>query len=93
VNQSNIIFGALLLAFIVYITMRGELPIYMGFFVPSNGTSTSTSSNNGGSTYTPTNPVQNVTGPSSNVTIFGFDTGVNLANVDKAIFGFTTSGN
>jgi hypothetical protein len=32
-NQSNVIFGFLLAAFIVFITMRGELPVYMGFLL------------------------------------------------------------
>jgi hypothetical protein len=31
VNQSNVIFGYLFVAFIVYVTMRGELRQYMGF--------------------------------------------------------------
>lgn len=30
--QSNFIVGALTIAFIVYITARGELPTYLGFF-------------------------------------------------------------
>jgi hypothetical protein len=32
-NQSNVIFGAILIAYIVFITMRGELPIYMGLLI------------------------------------------------------------
>ena len=32
-NQSNVIFGYLLAAFIVFITLRGELPLYMGFIL------------------------------------------------------------
>jgi len=35
VSQSNLIVGAIFFAFIVYITMKGELPTYMGFFVPN----------------------------------------------------------
>ena len=31
-GQSTVIFGTLLFAFIVFITVRGELPKYMGFF-------------------------------------------------------------
>ena len=34
-NQSNLIFAAIFIAFIVYITVRGELPTYWGFFVPN----------------------------------------------------------
>jgi hypothetical protein len=33
VNQSTIIFGYLAAAFVIFITMRGELPIYMGFLL------------------------------------------------------------
>jgi hypothetical protein len=33
-QQSNLIFGMIFLGFIVFITMRGELPIYMGFLIP-----------------------------------------------------------
>lgn len=32
-NQSNIIFGFLLAAFVIFITQRGELPIYLGFLL------------------------------------------------------------
>ncbi len=34
-GQSNIIAGVLLLAFFVYITTKGELETYLGFFIPS----------------------------------------------------------
>jgi hypothetical protein len=30
-GQSNAIFGFLFIAFLVYITMKGELPVYLGF--------------------------------------------------------------
>jgi hypothetical protein len=33
VNQSTIIAGTLLIAFLIFITMRGSLPRYMGFLV------------------------------------------------------------
>lgn len=36
VSQDNIIFGLVLLAFVVYITVKGELPIYLGFFTPQS---------------------------------------------------------
>jgi hypothetical protein len=35
VNQSTIIFGFLFAAFLVFITQRGELPIYLGFLLTS----------------------------------------------------------
>lgn len=34
-NQSTIIFGYLAVAFLIFITQRGELPIYWGFLVSS----------------------------------------------------------
>ena len=33
ISQDNIIFGIILLAFVVYITVEGELPAYLGFFI------------------------------------------------------------
>ncbi len=36
VSQDNIIFGLVLLAFVVYITVKGELPTYLGFFTPQH---------------------------------------------------------
>lgn len=35
-NQGNVVFGALFLGFMIYITMKGELSTYMGFFIPSS---------------------------------------------------------
>lgn len=32
-NQSNVIFAYLFGAFVIYITMRGELRTYMGFLI------------------------------------------------------------
>ena len=32
-NQSNVIFGAILFAYIVFITIKGELPTYMGLLI------------------------------------------------------------
>lgn len=34
-NQSTIIFGYLAVAFLIFITQRGELPTYWGFLVSS----------------------------------------------------------
>ena len=31
-SQSNKIFGAIVFAFIIYITAKGELPAYLGIF-------------------------------------------------------------
>jgi hypothetical protein len=44
VQQSNVIFGALLIAFIVFITLRGELPTYLTILRGGGATATSTSS-------------------------------------------------
>lgn len=33
VNQSSVIVGAIAIAFIVYITLKGELPIYLGLLL------------------------------------------------------------
>jgi hypothetical protein len=40
--QSNVIFGFLAVAFLVFITQKGELGIYWGFLVssPANGSTT-----------------------------------------------------
>jgi hypothetical protein len=32
-DQSNFLFGLLFLAFLVFITARGELPVYLGFLL------------------------------------------------------------
>lgn len=32
-NQSNVIFGFIFAAFVIFITQRGELPIYLGFLL------------------------------------------------------------
>jgi hypothetical protein len=37
-SQSNAIFAAIFIAYIVFITMRGELPIYWGLLVNSGTT-------------------------------------------------------
>jgi len=34
-NQSSVIFGFLAAAFLIFITMRGELSVYMGFLLAS----------------------------------------------------------
>jgi|GEM_PF-4199681 len=50
-QQSNVIFGALLVAFIVFVTLRGELPVYIdllrgGGSISSSGNSNAGSGNN-----------------------------------------------
>ena len=47
-SQSNIIFGTLLFAFIIYITTKGELPAYIGLFT-KKGTSASVGTDTSGS--------------------------------------------
>jgi len=36
-RQSNVIFGAIVFAFLVYITTRGQLPAYLGLFRSRGG--------------------------------------------------------
>lgn len=36
-SQSSIIFGSIILAFVVYITRKGELPIYAGLLLLAPG--------------------------------------------------------
>lgn len=45
-SQSNIIAGFMTLAFVVYITIKGELPVYLGFLLaePVGGSSNTTAS-------------------------------------------------
>lgn len=38
-RQSTLIFGALIFAFVIYITMRGQLPAYVDLFRKSSGAS------------------------------------------------------
>ncbi len=47
-RQSNVIFGTILLAFIVYITMRGQLPAYLDLFKKGKPTSSSSGSSKSG---------------------------------------------
>lgn len=44
ISQDNIIFGMVILAFIIYISMKGELKTYLGFFTPAAASSSTTSS-------------------------------------------------
>jgi hypothetical protein len=51
VNQSNIIFGAAFVAYVIFITMRGELPIYLGLLLNTQSVPVS---GGGGSAQSPT---------------------------------------
>lgn len=42
-KQSNVIFGTLLLAFVIYITLRGQLPAYLSLFSGEGSSSASPS--------------------------------------------------
>jgi hypothetical protein len=55
-QQSNVIFAALFVAFIVYVTLRGELPTYVGLLKGTSGNMTVASSQNQNLTAT-NNPV------------------------------------
>lgn len=69
-QQSNVIFFFLFAAFVIYITIRGELPKYLGFLFSSPVASTNTqlaqSTANGGSGAT----VQNVATIAETATAF-----------------------
>lgn len=42
-RQSTVIFGGLLAAFVIYITVRGQLPGYLNLFSSNSGIASSTS--------------------------------------------------
>ena len=42
-QQSNVIFAAIFLAFLIFITIKGELPAYLAIFFGSSGASGSAS--------------------------------------------------
>jgi hypothetical protein len=56
ISQDNIIFGMLLLLFVVFITLKGELRTYMAFFTPSGFLGPSAVPVNVGSTTNATTP-------------------------------------
>lgn len=53
-SQSNIIFAAIFIAYLIFITVRGEIPIYLGLLLkspaqtPATGTATAASGVNAG---------------------------------------------
>lgn len=48
-DQTNVIVGATIVAFIIFVTVKGELPAYMGFLLGA----TTGASPSGGITITP----------------------------------------
>lgn len=64
-NQSAVIFGALFVAYIVFITVRGELPIYAGFLLstptPAGGATTPANTQTGSNTSAANSAVASVT--------------------------------
>lgn len=59
-NQSTIIFGYLAVAFLIFITQRGELPIYWGFLVKSPQSPSQGPSGSGSGSVTGSNLAQTV---------------------------------
>lgn len=55
-QQSNVIFAALFIAFIVYITTKGELATYIGFL---KGTKSVTTTGTSSSIQAPPSPIAN----------------------------------
>lgn len=49
-SQSSIIFAEVLLAFLIYITMKGELSKYLGFFIPPSNKTTASKAATGTTT-------------------------------------------
>lgn len=49
-NQSGVIFGAIFVGFVIYITLKGELPIYAGLLLLSPPSSGGTQSATSGAT-------------------------------------------
>lgn len=71
IAQDNIIFAMVLFAFVVWITTKGELPTYLGFFTPISGKqgpavdTVTASSTTGGASQIPSSSV--LSGPLGNV--------------------------
>ncbi len=42
-SQSNVIFAAIFISYLIFITMRGELPVYAGFLLKSKPATASAS--------------------------------------------------
>lgn len=45
-RQSNVIFGVLIFAFVIYITLRGQLPAYLSLFTGANTPANDTNNEN-----------------------------------------------
>lgn len=56
-SQSNAIAGALALAFLLFITLRGELPSYLNLFKPKSQASSGSSGTGGGTSKSLTDAV------------------------------------
>jgi hypothetical protein len=67
--QSNVIFAFLLVAFIMFVTMKGELPIYLGFFLssPQGSSGTGSASNILGSVGNVANAFGNISSTLNNL--------------------------
>jgi hypothetical protein len=64
-NQASYIFGFIFLAFFVYITLKGELPVYAGLLLlspASSGAGTSSTSNSAAQAQTASQIVQGAFG-------------------------------
>lgn len=63
-SQSDKVFGALLIAFVIYVTVRGQLPGYMALFTKkapaSSGSSTSSGSGSSTSSGNPLDFISNL---------------------------------
>ena len=88
-DQSNFIFFALFIAFIVYITMRGELPKYLGFFVfnPSAGSNAVSNTLSSAPLMGPTTVGSTISNP--NIVTGGSNTGTVVGNVGGLPIGIT----
>lgn len=67
-RQSNVIFAALLFAFIVYITVRGQLPSYLALFTRKGSEANGKGSSTASASNTPTSS-QSQSGSSPSDTI------------------------
>lgn len=84
-GQSSVIFAYLVIAFLVYITMKGELPTYMGFLFASRaGAAGNTKLAGGSTTNTPVGFASSLTGTSvtqsPTMQFFGLNTSIPALN-------------
>lgn len=50
-RQSNVIFGVILFAFVMYVTMRGQLPAYLDLFKKKTDAASTTSTTSSGKSF------------------------------------------